>query len=164
MPKFVFNTGTLRGTYTACDENGELRECVGLDFFIGISEGKDAREAAIKLLDKEHIRNSLPYGTPNILHAYEVKNDCTIDISKIIKKAKDENKKEVAINDEPCQWCGQAQSKSSAAKFAHLKKHINQLQAKELLTKEQAITIRSLTLSPEMVAIFTQAPKTIFKA
>lgn len=163
MPKYIFNTGILRGTYTACDENGELRECVGLDFFVGVSEGKDAQEAAINLLNKEHIRNSLPYGVPEILHAYEVGKSCTVNISKIIKKAKEDSKDKEVSTEEPCQWCGQAQSKSSAGKFAHLKKHINQLLAKNMLTKEQAMTIRSLTLSPEITVIFTQAPKTIFK-
>ena len=163
MPKYIFNTGVLRGTYTACDENGELRECTGLDFFVGVSDGKDVQEAATNLLDKEHIRNSLPYGTPDKLHAYEVGKSYTIDISKIIKKAKNDTKEIDTVEGEPCQWCGQARSKSSAGKFAHLKKHVNQLLAKELLTKEEALAIRGLTLSPEITAIFTKAPKTIFK-
>lgn len=56
-----------------------------------------------------------------------------------------------------CPYCAGEVPSNGAAQFSHLKKHINDLVGRAVLTKEQADGIRSVKLTPEMAQIFAGA-------
>jgi hypothetical protein len=56
-----------------------------------------------------------------------------------------------------CPYCSGEVPSNGAAQFSHLKKHINELVGRSVLTKEQADGIRSIKLTPEMAQIFAGA-------
>ena len=53
-----------------------------------------------------------------------------------------------------CRWCDESIPKNGAAQFSHLKKHVNELKKKGLLTEDQASSVRKLKLEQEIEDVF----------
>lgn len=59
-----------------------------------------------------------------------------------------------------CPYCTSDVPSNGAAQFSHLKKHVNELVSRKVLTVEQAAAIRSTKLTEEMQKVFTEAYRT----
>lgn len=175
MPKWLFATGVTRGSYTAVEENGDLREVVGLDLVLGIQDGETVEEALEKLLVALGKSNSIPAYLKEDIVAHRVEGSRTIRLNSHLKKAKVEIDEELTSAEKQtktvtkpekdvaggykkkkCEYCNEEVCSNGAAQFSHLKKHVTQLAGKGELSPEQVNSIRKLKLEPGIQAIFAK--------
>lgn len=156
MKKFIFVTGIMRGNYVSVTDVGEEVNYSGVSLYLGTSKGENVTEAWEKLLGKHGLDICLPDFRTHDIIAFEIADD-GVELSAKIKGAmKPTNVVEPGsvkvgkFGEKTCQWCGEVLPGNGAAQFSHLKKHINWLVSKEVLTKEESQAIRSVKLTPEM--------------
>lgn len=56
-----------------------------------------------------------------------------------------------------CPYCANEIPSNGAAQYSHLKKHVNELVVRKVLTMEQGSEIRKTKLTPEMEKVFSEA-------
>jgi len=156
MKKWLFTSGTTRGTCTTISPDMETRECVGIDLVLGIVKGNTIEQALEELIQKLNIAQAIPEYVykSKIIVAYEITDGIQMSIPKISDIKIEE--KVSNLFGQPCQWCGKPVSNKGAAQFSHLQKHLRQLMKSNLISKEQCQEIRSTTLSKEMIELLTQ--------
>jgi hypothetical protein len=164
MKKWIFVTGTTRGSFTAVEPDGEIREVIGLDVNLGMESGENVKEAAQKLLNKLARSHTIPevLYKKNKIIAYEIlDNGDFVDIKKDLSEVDVEevHKTEVTsvYQNVKCKWCEEALPKNGAAQFSHLKKHLKQLVVAGLMTQEVMNAVNSLTLKGDVVEILQRA-------
>lgn len=177
MPKWLFTTGMTRGSYTAVESDGELREVTGLDLCLGVEEGEDLKEAITKLTTRLAKAAAIPAYMKTTVTAIELGSMKQVNIKDFLEKGKiqaevddktplkaskltqaDQPEKDFAggYKQKICEFCGEKVASNGAAQYSHLRKHIAQMLSKNALTREQAAGIRSTKLTPEMLKLFTE--------
>lgn len=157
MKKFIFVTGVMKGTYQGynCDQEHDY---TGISLYLGVSQGETKEAAWITLYEKHSLDRYLTDLTKVV--GFEVVgdgHDMVLDQAKISAKSEQTPVIKVGNYEEKqCKFCKAKVPSNGAAQFSHLKKHINELLSKNLLTKEQAAGIRSLKLEPAIEKIFIE--------
>ena len=166
MPTWVFASGHTRGSFTAIESDGDIRECAGVDLVLGTEVAETKEEAYQQLLTKLTHALAIPaylFKERNII-CYEINKSyfMPLDLKHRPKEVAlaPNPVKEFGFQKVPCKWCSKELPSNGAAQFAHLGKHLRQLVFKNLLTKEQSALVRSTALTPEVEKIFEEG-KTI---
>jgi len=152
--KWIFTT-ELKGEYTSVDPLGKCTIYSGLSMYLGAQEGKTPEKAFNKLYNMHGLKHRLPDIHNAVIYAFEVNHTgVRLDLNKSLE-SKNEEKQQLPKS-ELCEWCKAQLPPNGAAKFSHLKKHINELVKKHKLTQEQANSIRKLKLESEVRKIFEE--------
>jgi hypothetical protein len=164
MGKWLFVTGTSKGSYFVVESDGEHREVAGLDINLGVSSGETVNEALQTLLDKLTTSKEVPETLfkKQKLIAYKIEDEGEwIDIKKqLVDSSKDKEVVETTntvYENIKCKWCSENLPKNGAAQFSHLKKHLKQLVSGGRMTQEIFNKVNSITLKDDVVELLQQA-------
>jgi len=155
MARWAFCTN-MAGEFVSLTPDGKEVSFGGASLYLGVKEGETKEKAFASLLSTQSLDRYLP-GLKEIgVFAFQVPDKPTdVNLKRVFDAVKKDVESPLETGDR-CEWCGEKSPPNGAAKFAHLRKHLNELVRKKKLTEEQMRGVRKLDLPSDIRRILME--------